>query len=98
MFPILPVVGVAISSLGLYFTLSRNKPIPTAVVQAAMDPAPAPAPAPVSITLPTASQIQTTGDAVADEIMKAVGRAPPIPPATIQAAQRLVSQLPNLKF
>lgn len=91
MFPILPVVGVAISSLGLYFTLSRNKPIPTAVVQAAMAP-------PVSITLPTASQIQTTGDAVADEIMKAVGRAPPIPPATIQAAQKLVSQLPNLKF
>lgn len=94
MFPFLPVVGVTLSALGLYFTVSRAKPIPTAVVQAAL----APAPPTLSVSLPTASQIQTTGDAVADEIMKAVGRAPPIPPDTIAAAQKIVSQFPNLKF
>jgi hypothetical protein len=96
-FPFLPVVGVTLSALGLYFTVSRNRQIPATVVQAALAPAPTPVQS-VSVSLPTVSQIQTTGDAVADEIMKAVGRAPPIPPATIQAAQKLVSQLPNLKF
>jgi hypothetical protein len=94
-FPFLPVVGVTLSALGLYFTVSRNKQIPTTVVQAALAPAPQPA---VTISLPSASQIQTTGDALADEIMKVAGRAPPIPPATVAAAQKIVSQFPNLKF
>jgi hypothetical protein len=95
MFPFLPVVGVAISALGLYFTVKRTKPIPATVVQAALAPAPAPT---VSVSLPTADQIQTTGDAVADEIMKAAGRAPPIHPEAIAAAQKIVSQFPNIKF
>jgi hypothetical protein len=94
MFPILPVVGVVLSGLGLYFTVSRTKQIPTAVVQAAV----APPTTNVTVSLPSASQIQTTGDAVADAIMKATGQAPPIPPATIAAAQKIVSQFPNLKL
>jgi len=86
-----------LSGLGLYFTLNRDKQIPTTVVQAALAPAPTPVQS-VSVSLPTVSQIQTTGDAIADEIMKSVGRAPPIPPATIAAAQKIVSQFPNIKF